>query len=99
MKKVLTLVLVTLMLSLSSCSLLNKKTTKVEPPVKQKVTFRMKINSTSVFVDGKEYTLDVPVKEIGGRTLVPLKFIADFLKAENVNYDGKTEEVTFTLER
>lgn len=59
----------------------------------------MKVNSTSVYVNGQEFILDVPVKEIDGRTLVPLKFVADFLKAENVNYDPKTEEVTFTLER
>lgn len=87
------------MLFLSSCSLLNKQVERKDIPVKEKVSFRMKVNSTSVFINGKESTLDVPVKEIDGHTLVPLKFIADFLKAENVNYDEKTEEVTFTLER
>jgi hypothetical protein len=99
MKKAIVLVLVMMMFTLTSCSLLNKKTKKTETPVKQKLSFRMKVNSTSVFVNGQEFILDVPVKEIGGRTLVPLKFVADFLKAENVNYDAKTEEVTFTLER
>lgn len=99
MKKIVVLSFVLLSLSLTSCSLLNKKTAKTTVPIKQKVSFRMKVNSTSVYVNGQEFILDVPVKEIDGRTLVPLKFVADFLKAENVNYDPKTEEVTFTLER
>jgi hypothetical protein len=99
MKKVVVFVSILFMLFLSSCSLLNKQVERKDIPVKEKVSFRMKVNSTSVFINGKESTLDVPVKEIDGHTLVPLKFIADFLKAENVNYDEKTEEVTFTLER
>jgi len=99
MRKLLTSVLLMLIVSLSSCSLLNKKVEKKEVVVKQKLSFRMKVNSTSVYVNGQEYVLDVPVKEIEGRTLVPLKFIAEFLNAENIQYDEKTEEVSFTLER
>jgi len=99
MRKLLTSVLLMLIVSLSSCSLLNKKVENKEVVVKQKLSFRMKVNSTSVYVNGQEYVLDVPVKEIEGRTLVPLKFIAEFLNAENIQYDEKTEEVSFTLER
>ena len=91
-------------ISLSSCSLLTKKAeapakTKVEAPVKIKTSFRMKVNSTSIFVNGKEFIMDVPVREIDGRTLVPLKFIADFLGAQDTKYDPLTEEITFSLER
>lgn len=97
-------VLVLVVISLSSCSLLTKKVeapakTKVEAPVKVKTSFRMKVNSTSVYVNGKEFIMDVPVREIDGRTLVPLKFIADFLGAEELKYDASTEEITFSLER
>lgn len=99
MKKFVLGILIVMVFSLTSCSLLNKKVEKKEVETKQKLSFRMKVNSTSVFVNGQEYALDVPVKEIDGRTLVPLKFIAEFLKAENIQYDEKTEEVSFTLER
>jgi hypothetical protein len=98
MKKVMILVCILLAFSLSSCSLFNKQVEKRDIHIKEKVSFRMKVNSTSVYINGQESILDVPVKEIDGHTLVPLKFIADFLKAENVYYDDKTEEVTFTLE-
>ena len=99
MKKVSVFIGLFLVLSLSSCSLLNKKELQTKVPVKTKVSFRMKVNSNIVFVNGKEVNLDVPVKEIDGRVLVPLSFIGQYLSAQNVNYDEKTEEVTFTLDQ
>jgi hypothetical protein len=59
----------------------------------------MKVNSPTVYVNGEEKNLDVPVKEIDGRVLVPLSFLGKYLGATDVNYDAKTEEVTFTLEK
>jgi hypothetical protein len=99
MKKVVMIAGLVLMVSLSSCSLLNKKVNKTEVQVKTKVSFRMKVNSPIVYVNGEEVTLDVPVKEIDGRTLVPLTFVTKYLGAKNTNYDPLTEEVTFSLER
>jgi hypothetical protein len=63
-----------------------------------KQNFKLKVNSKSIWMNGKESIMDSPVREINGRTMVPLKFLLDFLKAQNVNYDAKTEEVTFDLE-
>lgn len=63
-----------------------------------KQNFKLKVNSKSVWMNGKESVMDSPVREINGRTMVPLKFLLDFLSAQNVNYDAKTEEVTFDLE-
>lgn len=99
MKKGFVLVGLVVVIFLSSCSLLNKKVEKKEVIVKSKVSFRMTVNSPTVYVNGEEVKLDVPVKEIGGRVLVPLSFLGKYLGAKDVNYDAKTEEVTFTLER
>jgi hypothetical protein len=67
-------------------------------PTAEKLKFKLKVGSNSVYVNDKEVSIDVPVKEIGGRVLVPLSFIGSYLGAQNVNYDPKTEEVTFDLE-
>lgn len=100
MKRVCLVSILVMIISLTSCSLITKKEPpKTITPEKTKVTFKMKVNSTSVFVNGEENILDVPVKEIDGRTMVPLKFLTDFLGAQDINYDPQTEEVTFTLER
>ena len=63
-----------------------------------KQNFKLKVGSKSVWVNNVESIMDTPVREINGRTMVPVKFLLDFLKAQNVNYDAKTEEVTFDLE-
>jgi len=63
----------------------------------EKQFFKLKVNSKSVYVNDKEIILDSPVLEIDGRTMVPIKFLLDFLKAENLQYDKKTEEITFEL--
>jgi len=82
------------------------KTRKSAPGSQPKATltaptpysFKLKVGSNSVYVNNEPVNLDVPVKEIDGRVLVPLKFITDYLGAQNVNYDPITEEVTFDLE-
>jgi hypothetical protein len=80
----------------------NKTVSKIATTVantsNEKQNFKLKVNSNSVWINGKETVMDSPVREINGKTLVPVKFLLDFLKAENVNYDAKTEEVTFDLE-
>jgi hypothetical protein len=67
-------------------------------PSGSKQNFKLRVNSKSIWINGKETIMDSSVREIDGRTMVPIKFLLDFLKAENVNYDQNTEEITFDLE-
>ncbi len=59
----------------------------------------MKVNLTIdqaiAFNNGKEVTLDVPAQIIGGRTMVPLRFIGEALGAQ-VGWDGSTKTVSIT---
>lgn len=56
-------------------------------------TVRLTIGSRTAFVSGQAVTLDVPGKIMGGRTLVPLRFVGEGLGA-NVAYDGATGRIT-----
>jgi hypothetical protein len=53
------------------------------------------IGSTSALVNGATVTLDVPAQIVGGRTVVPLRFISESLGA-TVNYDDASRTVTIT---
>lgn len=64
----------------------------------KKQQFKLKVNSKQVLIDGETVTLQAPVLEIEGRTMVPLRFIAEYLKAKNLKYDPVTEEISFTLD-
>jgi hypothetical protein len=46
-----------------------------------------------IYVDGQEMKTDVPAQVVNGRTLVPLRAIAEYLGNE-VNYDAKSNTVT-----
>lgn len=48
-----------------------------------------------IYVAGKELQPEVPAQIINGRTMVPLRFIAEALGAD-VGWDGKTYTVTIT---
>jgi len=52
----------------------------------------MRVNETTATVNGKTLTMDVPSKVIDGRTLVPVRFIAESLGAE-VEWDGENRIV------
>lgn len=73
----------------------NKTATNSSLQTKQ---FKLKVNSKQVYIDGKMIELKSPVLEIDGRTMVPLRFIADYLHATKLQYDEKTEEITFYLD-
>jgi outer membrane protein assembly factor BamB len=53
----------------------------------------LKIGSKKAKIDGKDYNLDTPPIIINGRTLVPVRFIAEGFNAE-VKWDNKTRKVT-----
>ena len=46
-------------------------------------TIILKIDDTKALIDGETMTLDVPAKIINGRTLVPIRFIAESLVARS----------------
>lgn len=43
---------------------------------------KLTINGTEAYVDGVRNTLDVPAKIIGGRTMVPVRFVSESLNAD-----------------
>jgi hypothetical protein len=55
----------------------------------------LKIGDTKALVNGNPVTLDVPAKILGGRTLVPLRFIAESMGAK-VDWDGRTSTVAIS---
>ncbi|MEW6276854.1 MAG: copper amine oxidase N-terminal domain-containing protein, partial [Bacillota bacterium] len=51
------------------------------------------IGSPTAFKDGETVTLSQPALLLGGRTMVPLRFVSEALGAQ-VNWDGATQTVT-----
>lgn len=51
----------------------------VPPVIGGDVTIEFVIGETAVLVNGKEKQMDVPAKIIGGRTLVPMRFLSEAL--------------------
>lgn len=60
-------------------------------------TIDLYIGSTAAYINGTEYTLEVPAKEINNRTLVPLRFVAEALGVK-VDWDGDTMTVNLTTD-
>lgn len=56
-------------------------------------TIALKVGETTGTIDGQPQTLEAPPIVVGGRTLVPLRFIAQALGAK-VAYDGSTRIVS-----
>ncbi len=50
-------------------------------------TLKLNVGSDLAYIDGREVKLDAPVREIDGRTMVPLRFIAEAFGAE-VQWDN-----------
>jgi hypothetical protein len=55
----------------------------------------LQIGSRNASVDGRTVMLDVPAQIVGGRTLVPLRFVSEALGAQ-VDYNAATRTVTIT---
>ncbi len=72
-------------------------TTKVITVKLGERTIQLTLNAKTATIDGKEVALDAPPVLIGGRTMVPVRFIAEAFGAE-VAYDATTKTVTVTKE-
>lgn len=59
------------------------------------MTIKLKIGDKNAYVNGEQKTLDVIPFTKNGRTLVPLRFIAEAFGFE-VAWDDKTKEITIT---
>ena len=87
--------------SLTSCSkLVNEKPSVSQKENVYKDIFKIKIGSRDLLINNSiEYQLNAPVIEINDQSYIPLRFFLDYLGAEKVIYDPKTEEITFVLKR
>ena len=56
---------------------------------------QLKLGSRNAVIDGRTLFLDVPADTIGGRTMVPLRFVAESFGA-GVKWDGPTKTVLMT---
>lgn len=66
------------------------------PSTSGPTTVKLQVGASSATVDGAAQSLDVPPQIIGGRTMVPLRFLADALGAQ-VAWENATSSVTYTL--
>lgn len=69
--------------------------TRTITATKDATTVVLALGSTTPTVNGQTVTIDVPAAAIDGRTLVPLRFVAESFGVE-VNWDGDTRTVTIT---
>jgi len=69
--------------------------TRVITATKDGTTVVLTIGSNTATVNGQSVTLDVPPQVIDGRTLVPLRFVAESFGV-TVDWDGSTRTVTIT---
>ena len=69
--------------------------TQTVTAVRQGVAIEMQIGNSVFSVNGEQKTLDVPPQLVGGRTLVPVRAIAESFGAE-VGWDQDTSTVTIT---
>jgi len=71
--------------------------TRTITATKDDTTVILTLGSTTPTVNGQTVTIDVPAASVGGRTLVPLRFVAESFGVE-VNWDGATRTVTITTD-
>ncbi len=69
--------------------------TQTVTATKDDTSVSLTINNTVAIKNGEEITLDVPAKIIGGRTLVPVRFVSDCFGV-TVEWDGTYQRVTLT---
>jgi hypothetical protein len=75
----------------------NSSSLSYEVKVWHKKVIKITINSTTANIDGTEETLSVPPTIVGGKTLVPLKFLGTAFGAQ-FTYEPTTKTITITYE-
>ncbi len=63
---------------------------------KERIVLKLQIGNLNMLVNGKEQEIDVPPQIIEGRTLLPIRWVAEPLGAE-VGWNGVEKKVTVTL--
>lgn len=66
--------------------------TRTATAEKAGTTVQVSIDDTTAYVNGQAQTLDVPAQLIGGRTMVPARFVSESLDAR-VLWDGTAQSV------
>lgn len=61
-------------------------------------TVIMTLNSTTATIDGEAVEMDVAPYAIGGRTLIPARYVAEFF-GQKVTWDGKEKRVLITEDK
>lgn len=97
LQKVSVMLLILFFLELSGCQLLVKQPSAKPAPTSVRSVFKLKVGSNEITIDDKPITLDAKIREINGSTYIPLRFLAEYLGAENLQYNPATEEITFSL--
>ncbi|HOK17094.1 MAG TPA: C25 family cysteine peptidase, partial [Defluviitoga tunisiensis] len=69
---------------------------KIEAVFEKKIVLELKIGSKIMVVNGVETQIDVPPQIVEGRTLLPIRWVAEPLGA-NVDWNGVERKVTVTL--
>lgn len=69
--------------------------TKGITATKADTKIQLTVNSNQAYVNGKSVILDVPAKEIGGRTLVPVRFVSESLHC-GVDWQKATKTVNIS---
>lgn len=72
-------------------------TNKTAAVARAGVSLTVQIGSEGAVVNGQETTLSVPAKLLGGRTMVPLRFVSEAFGAR-VEWDGENHLVNIWLE-
>lgn len=75
---------------------LKKTDSTTQPTPKEKTILKLKIGDKTMFVNDSPKVIDVPPIIIEGRTLLPIRWIAEPLGAE-VSWDGNERKVTVIL--
>lgn len=61
-------------------------------------TVTMTLDSTTADIDGKAVEMDVAPFAVGGRTLIPARYVAEFFD-QKVDWDGTKKQVTITEDK
>jgi hypothetical protein len=80
--------------SLGAVVLFNSATQQIKATKGSKLV-QLSLGSRQAYVDGRMITLDVPANTLGGRTLVPLRFVSEALGAD-VRWMPATHTVALT---